>query len=33
MRENNKTLFMLASEGTLKQIWDNLYDERWDVVY
>ncbi len=29
---NDKHLFMLASESSLKKIWDNPYDERWDDV-
>ncbi len=29
---DDKHLFMLASEESLKKIWDNSYDERWDDV-
>ena len=32
IRLDDKHIFMLASEGTLKKIWDNPYDERWDDV-
>jgi len=29
---NEKHLFMLLSETSLKKTWDNPYDERWDDV-
>ena len=27
-----KHLFMLLSESSLKKVWDNPYDDRWDDV-
>ena len=30
---NEKHLFMLLSETSLKKTWDNPYDERWDDVF
>ena len=32
VRLNEKHLFMLLSETSLKKTWDNPYDERWDDV-
>lgn len=29
---DEKHLFMLLSESSLKKVWDNKYDERWDDV-
>ena len=29
---DDKHLFMLAGEKSLKKIWDNFYDERWNDV-
>lgn len=29
---DEKHLFMLLSETSLKKVWDNKYDERWDDV-
>lgn len=29
---DDKHLFMLLSETSLKKVWDNKYDERWDDV-
>ena len=29
---DEKHLLMLLSESSLKKVWDNKYDERWDDV-
>lgn len=29
---DEKHLMMLLSESSLKKVWDNKYDERWDDV-
>ncbi len=29
---DEKHLFMLLSETSLKKVWDNKYDQRWDDV-
>ncbi len=33
VKMNEKHLFMLLSEPSLKKTWDNPYDERWDDVF
>lgn len=30
---DEKYLLMLLSESSLKKVWDNPYDERWDDVF
>lgn len=30
---DEKHLLMLLSESSLKKVWDNPYDERWDDVF
>ncbi len=32
IRLDEKHIFMLLSETSLKKTWDNKYDERWDDV-
>ena len=32
VRLNEKHLFLLLSEPSLKKTWNNKYDERWDDV-
>ncbi len=29
---SEKHLFMMLSESSLKKVWDNKYDQRWDDV-
>ncbi|MEK6848338.1 MAG: AbrB/MazE/SpoVT family DNA-binding domain-containing protein [Nanoarchaeota archaeon] len=30
---DEKHILMLLSENSLKKVWDNKYDERWDEVF